>query len=109
MKSKQPSSPGNASVFYLACGFVAGAIVVGSSWLTTRKSTPSPDAVHDVTVTYMYETDPGSASGSNDQFVKSIKFHPSYVVMTGASGDSTLFAVDRLREFHYKPAVVQGQ
>ena len=104
MESKPTLSVGPSSVFHLAIGFVVGSIVVGASWLTTRESPPSSNAVHDVTVSYMYETDPGSASGSSDEPVKTIQFHPGYVVITAMSGDSTLFAVDRLRRFQFKPS-----
>lgn len=103
MESQQSPNPSSSPIVHLAIGFVAGAIVVGSSWLTTRESTPSPNVVRDVTVTYMYETDPGSAGGNNDKPVDSIEFYPGYVVITEDTGRSNLFAVDRLRTFHFEP------
>jgi hypothetical protein len=95
----------------LTVGFVAGAVVVGSigaiaigaGWVTRYQSVTSFDVVYNVTVSYMYETDPGSATGSKDMPVESIKFHPGYVVITQASGHSSLFAVDRLRTFQFAP------
>jgi hypothetical protein len=111
MKSKNPLSFGSSPVLLLAVGFLAGAVVVGSvgaiatgaGWLTWRESVTSSNVVHNVTVSYMYETNPGSASGSKDLSVESIQFHPGYVVITQASGHGSLFAVDRLRNFQFAP------
>ena len=111
MESKKPLSSGSSPVFLLTVGFIAGAVVVGSvaaiatgsGRLTRRESATSSDVVHNVTVSYMYETDPGTASGSNDLPVESIQFYPGYVVITQKSGHSSLFAVDRLRKFQFAP------
>jgi hypothetical protein len=93
-------------------GLVAGAAVLGSLATTAivlmERDEPDSNAytnvVHDVTLSYMYETDPGSASGTNGMKVESIQFHPGYVVVTGELGQSSVFAVERLRSFHFRPA-----
>lgn len=103
MESNQPSNPGPSSILHLGIGFIVGAIFVGFGWLATRVSPSSANVVRDVSISYMYETDPGSASGSNAEPVDSIQFHPGYVVVTGPGGRSRLFAVDRLRKFHFEP------
>lgn len=103
MKSETPRS-GFSPIFHLTIGFVIGAIVVGSSWLATQDTASPPNnVVHDVTVSYMYETEPGNVAGNNDQAVGSIQFHPGYVVITGTTGSSRLLAVDRLRNLKFSP------
>lgn len=97
--SRSAGSP----AFYLAIGFVIGAVVVGSSWFARGDTSPAHNTAQDVTVSYMYETNPGQASGNNNKPVQSIQFHPGYVVVTGESGRSDLFAVERLRKFSFSP------
>ncbi len=101
--SPEPSASTASPVFHLAIGFVMGAVVVGSSWFATRKTNHANNAIRDVSVSYMYETNPGEASGNNDMPVDSIHFYPGYVVVTGASDQSHLFALDRLRNFQFAP------
>ena len=92
----------NSPVVLVSIGFLLGAVVVGALWLSSRPSdTPRNAIVRDVTVNYMYETDPGSASGQNDLAVESVEFLPGYVVVTDNNGRTQLFAVDRLRRFSY--------
>ncbi len=64
---------------------------------------PQNHIVRNVTVDYMYETDPGSASGHNELEVDSIEFLPGYIVMTDSRGRTQLLALDRLRKFNYRP------
>ena len=64
--------------------------------------------VHDVTVSYLYETEPGRATGHESQPVKSIRFFPGYVVLALPSGECELFAVDRLRRFSYAATDREG-
>ena len=87
-----------------------GALSVRSSlaWLgfaTRGDATPdvSPPIVHDVTVSYMYETDPGTAEGNESKRVASIQFFPGYVVIASPTGECELFSVDRLRRFSFTP------
>lgn len=103
MDSERPSS-NTSPLIYLSIGFIMGAVVVGTSWLGTRESELPQSIVRNVSVIYMYETDPGSASGTNDLPVESILFHSDYVVMTRTNGQSILLAVDRLRQFSFAPA-----
>ena len=85
-------------------GFVAGAVVVGACWLATRRPETEPlNIVRNVTVDYMYETDPGSASGHRDLEVATVEFLPGYVVLTDSGGTAQLLAVNRLRRFNYRP------
>ena len=60
--------------------------------------------VRNVIVDYMYESEPGGASGNKSLAVDSIQFYPGYVVITDTNETSRLFAVDRLRRFNYRPA-----
>ena len=111
MESNNSQASGSSPTFLLILGFIAGGLLVGSAaviattagWLRPGESDSAPTVVQNVTVSYMYETDPGSASGNNDLPVESIQFHPGYVVVTRSSGDSSLFAVDRLRNFQFSP------
>ena len=84
----------------LALGFVLGLIVAGACWLMTRQ--PAIPHVNKVTVDYVYESDPGSASGYNGMQVDSLQFFPGYVVITDTQGKSTLLAADRLRSFSFR-------
>jgi len=88
-------------LLYLVAGFLLGAIVVGSSWLSTRET--DANIVRNVTIDYMYETEPGSASGHKALAVASIEFRPGFVLVTEASGATRLFALDRMRKFSYTP------
>ena len=88
-------------LLYLLVGFVLGAIVVGACWRMTDEGTP--EIVNDVTINYMYEAEPGGASGNNAMPVESVQFHPGYVVVTDTNGGGMLFAVNRLRSFSYQP------
>ena len=101
------AKPNDASaappIVLLAIGFVVGAVFVGACWLSSRTTeSKRDDIVRNVTVDYMYETDPGSASGSNDLAVESIEFLPGYVVMTDTRGRTQLLALNRLRKFNYR-------
>ncbi len=99
-KLNDPSSP----FMLVAIGFLIGAVVVGVCWLSSgRKGSPRHDIVRDVTVDYMYETDPGSASGNNGLQVDSIEFFPGYVVVTDTGGGTQILALNRLRKFNYRP------
>ena len=87
-------------VYYLATGFLLGAVAVGSVWLATSKS--SGNVVHNVTIDYMYEYDSSGASGNKAQPVASVEFRPGYLVVTETGGRTSLFSVDRMRHFRYK-------
>ena len=98
------SSNSTFPVVLLSIGFLLGAIVVGACWLSSRSGiAPRNDFVRNVTVDYMYETNPGSGGGHNDLAVDSIEFRPGYVVMTDKSGGTQLLAINRLRKFNYRP------
>ena len=88
-------------LLYLVAGFLLGAIVVGSSWLSTRET--GTKIVRNVTIDYMYETDPGSASGHKALEVASIEFRQGYVIVTTINGTTELLALDRIRRFAYTP------
>lgn len=108
-ESKRNVAPQSSPVVLIAVGFLIGAIVVGSCWLSSStKESERHDIVRNVivrnvTVDYMYETDPGSASGNKDLAVDSIEFLPGYVVMTDTRGRTQLLALNRLRRFNYWP------
>ena len=89
-------------VMPLAVGILIGAVVVGACWLSSGTS-ETKSVVRNVTVDYMYETDPGSASGHNDLAVDSIEFLPGYVKLTDTRGRTQLLALNRLRKFNYWP------
>ena len=95
--AKRDASP----LLYLVAGFLLGAIVVGSSWLSTRET--DADMVRNVTIDYMYEYEPNSASGHKALAVASVKFRPGFVVVTEINGTTKLFALDRMRKFSYTP------
>ena len=101
----EPKPNGSTSPFVLlAIGFLVGAVVVGACWLSAHTSaSPRLDIVRNVTVDYMYETEPGSASGNRDFEVDSIEFLPGYIVMTDTDGRTQLLALNRLRRFTYQP------
>ena len=101
---KPHHTPPTAPVLLVAVGFLVGAVVVGACWLSSRTAeSERHNIVRNVTVDYMYETDPGSASGNSDLAVDSIEFLPGYVVMTETRGRTQLLALDRLRKFSYRP------
>ncbi len=106
MDTDSKSNNNSASpVVLLSIGFLLGATVVGACWLSSRSAiAPRNDFVRNVTVDYMYETDPGSTGGLKDLAVDSIEFLPGYVVMTDKSGRTQLLALNRLRKFNYRPA-----
>ena len=58
--------------------------------------------VENVILDYMYETSPSGASGDNSLAVDSIQFHPNYVLVRASNGNTSLFAVERLRRFSYR-------
>ena len=101
----ETNNPCVSPVFLLAVGFIAGAIVVGSSWFATRESSPAYNIIRDKTVSYVYQESPGSVTsgGNTDVPVDSIQFHPGYIVVTKPGGHGDLFAVDRLKRFNFKP------
>lgn len=101
----ESKSPSSSSQFVLVgVGFLMGAVLVGACWLSSRIAESARyDIVRNVTVDYMYETAPGSASGSSDLQVNSIEILPGYVVVTDTHGRAQLFALDRLRRFNYWP------
>ena len=101
----ETNNPRVSPVFLLAVGFIAGAIVVGSSWFATRESSPAYNIIRDKTVSYVYQESPGSVTsgGNTDVPVDSIQFHPGYIVVTKPGGHGDLFAVDRLKRFNFKP------
>lgn len=104
MNAETPDNTSTSSVAMLASGFLLGAVVVGACWLTSIGIGQTDHRiVRDVTVDYMYETDPGSASGHNDLEVASLEFLPGYVAMTDANGRTQLLALERLRRFNYQP------
>ena len=88
-------------LLYLVAGFLLGAIVVGSSWLSTRGT--DSDIVRNVTINYMYEHAPNSASGHEALAVASVEFQPDFIVVTETNGTTRLFAINRLRKFSYTP------
>ena len=89
----------------IAIGFLIGATVVGACWLSSGTARPAHhDVVRNVIVDYLYEYDPGSASGSGDLPVDSIEFSPGYIVVTDTNGTTQLLAINRLRKFHYRPS-----
>ena len=105
---KNESKPNDASptppIILIAVGFLVGAVVVGACWLSSRTTeSQRSDIVRNVTVDYMYETDPGSAAGNTDLAVDSIEFLPGYAVMTDTRGRTQLLALNRLRKFTYWP------
>ncbi|QEG22029.1 hypothetical protein [Mariniblastus fucicola] len=92
-------------IVLIAVGFLVGAVVVGACWLSSRTTeSHGDDIVRNVTVDYMYETGPSSASGSEELAVDSIEFLPGYVVMTDNRGRTQLLALNRLRKFNYWPS-----
>jgi hypothetical protein len=104
MKTDSNSSTPTSPVVLLSIGFLFGAVVVGACWLSSRSGIASRnDIVRNVTVDYMYEADPGSASGHSELAVDSIEFLPGYVVMTDTRGGTQLLALNRLRKFKYRP------
>lgn len=88
-------------VYYLAAGFQIGAVTVGSIWLLTSEF--SDNVVRNVTIDYMYEFDSSGASGNKDQAVASVEFRPGYLLVTETGGRTSLFTLDRMRHFFYKP------
>ena len=90
-----------SAILHLATGFLIGAIVVGSSWLSTLGT--ETNIVRNVTLDYMYEDEPNSASGRKGLAVASIEFRPGFLVVTETNGTTKLLAVDRLRRFSYTP------
>lgn len=85
-------------LLYLVLGFL-----VGASFLSNRHST-NPE-IRNVTVSYMYESEPGSAGGNNNVPLDSIQFYPEYIVINETNGGSRLMAVNRLRSFSFQPTV----
>ncbi|WP_146389841.1 hypothetical protein [Allorhodopirellula solitaria] len=85
----------------LCLGFVAGAALVGAAWILLGPSRPGH--FHDMTVDYMYETSPGTATGSSSLEVESLEIHPEFVLLTDARGESRLMMLSRLRKLHFKP------
>ena len=59
--------------------------------------------VRNVTIDYMYEYEPNSASGHKALAVASVEFRPGFIVVTETNGTTKLFAIDRMRKFSYTP------
>ena len=105
MNSASRAPWGRSPILLVSVGFVVGAIVVGTCWLSSRDgSAARTDIVGNVTVDYMYETNSAAASGHNSLQVDTIEFLPGYVVMTDTRGNTQSLALDRLRKFKYKPS-----
>ena len=105
MDSASKAPLGSSPIMLVCVGFVVGAIVVDACWLSSRVgSAARTEIVRDVTVDYMYETNPASASGHNALEVDTIEFLPGYVVMTDKRGNTQLLALNRLRKSIYKPS-----
>ena len=105
MNDESPSLRHHA-IWIAGVAFLAG-WVLSSSYSAARPGSAFADddtVVRNVVLDYMYETDPGSASGNKALAVDSIEFHPGYVLVTDSRGRTQLFAVDRLRSFSYRPA-----
>jgi hypothetical protein len=98
-KSSQPERSFTIGRPHPAIPFSLGAVAVGLLWFASHSMTSN---VKNVTVTYMYETSPGSASGGK-VYADSITFYPGYVVMSHGNGHGNVFSVDRLRDFSYSP------
>lgn len=94
-KPMDPVAPSRLERRLLVISFLLGAILIGLLWAGDS----SVRTVKNVTVTCMYET----ASGSTIE-VDSIEFHSNYVVLNHSEGFGQVLAVDRLREFTYRPA-----
>ncbi|TWU18722.1 hypothetical protein Poly21_08880 [Allorhodopirellula heiligendammensis] len=99
--SQRPPRSSAARPFCI--GFLLGAIVIGAAWTVVRVR--DPKVLRNVTVSYMYETSPGSASGNNSLEIKSIEFYAGYLMMTDNNDMTRLLAIDRLRSFSFKPSV----
>lgn len=97
-KPMDPVAPSRLERRLLVISFLLGAILIGLLWAGDS----SVRTVKNVTVTYMYETSPTGASGSTIE-VDSIEFHSDYVVLNHSEGFGQVLAVDRLREFTYRP------
>ncbi len=83
---------------YIGVGCFVG-FVVGYFFSVTQ----SVGAVRNVTLNYRYESSPRSWYGDDGLEVDSIQFHPNYVLVQSSSGDTSLFAVERLQSFSYRP------
>jgi len=105
-------------VAYIAAGCVIGFLVASFAPLminATAEASPSDSAQglheHDssknVMLTYSYETSPSSTAGDDSLAVDSIEFYPSYVLVRASNGKTSLIAVERLRQFSYRPAASQ--
>lgn len=106
-----------SAVLFAGVGFLVGMAVTALVFnpLDASAKSDAADSVQeapgqpstvarDVIVDYMYESDPGTASGHNSLEAESVEFHPGYVIVTDTAGRSSLFAVDRLRRFSYRQA-----
>ena len=109
-------SPRPKAVSYIAAGCLIGFVIVVLAPLMTNRAAEAarnnaaPSVQHDsaivrnVVLSYTYETSPNSTAGDDSLAVDSIQFQPNYVLVTASNGKTSLFAVDRLRQFSYRPA-----
>jgi len=108
--------PRQKAASYIVAGCVIGFVIATLAPLLTNRaaeaalSNASPGEQHDsanvrnVVLSYTYETSPNSTAGDDSLAVDSIRFEPNYVLVTASSGKTSLFAVERLRQFSYRPA-----
>lgn len=115
MNSNDPSSQ-RGTYFKLFIGFFIGyllasfvedaftGLVGANSGHSETMVREHLNKVENVVLKYQYETSESSAVGNDSLEVASIEFHPNYVVVNAANGSASLFAVDRLKRFNYRPA-----
>jgi len=116
MLGSQQESARQKVAAYIVVGCVIGIAVASFAGFMNgvAKAGPidRPQGVHDqststvknVVLTYSYETSPSSTSGDDSLAVESIQFYPNYVLVRASNGNTSLFAVEKLRQFSYRPA-----
>lgn len=109
------SLPKKTAASYIAAGCIIGFVVANWIPLLTNRTAEAAGgnaalsvldsaSARDVVLSYTFETSPNSTAGDDSLPVDSIEFQPNYVLVTAKNGNTSLFAVNRLRSFSYRPA-----
>ena len=92
------------TVAIIAPFMMEGKVEASSTISSVGQHQEAVSVVKDVVVSYSYETSSSSSAGNSALAADSIEFHPTYVLVHAASGNTYLYPVERLKQFSFRPS-----